>query len=371
MVETHSFGVNPITCHAWNHDRSRLAFSPNNNEVHVYRRVELEWRLEDVLNQHDLRVTGIDWATRTNRLVTCAVDRNAYVWTQGDDGRWRPTLVLLRINRAATCVRWSPLENKFAVGSGARLISICYFESENDWWVSKHIKKPIRSTVTALDWHPNNAIIVAGSADFKVRLFSALIKDIEKAPEANAWGGRSSLGALIAEFPAPGNSLGGWVHAVSFSADGNRVAWVSHDSSIFVADPKRPPTRLKTQFLPYRAITWVAPDKMVAAGHDCSPYLYKVTPDGQLVMVCKLDVYKKREAGGLSAMRKFQSLDRNARIEPADTSLDSVHQNAITSICIHKGTKEACVTFSTTGLDGQLVMWDVNNLESAIQNLRL
>lgn len=41
---------------------------------------------------------------------------------------WRHTLVLLRINRAATCVKWSPDENKFAVGSGARLISICYFE---------------------------------------------------------------------------------------------------------------------------------------------------------------------------------------------------------------------------------------------------
>ncbi len=39
-------------------------------------------------------------------------------------------------------------ETKFAVGSGARVISVCYFEQENDWWVSKHIKKPIRSTVT-------------------------------------------------------------------------------------------------------------------------------------------------------------------------------------------------------------------------------
>ena len=56
------------------------------------------------------------------------------------NGEWRHTLVLLRINRAATCVRWSPKENKFAVGSGDRLISICYFEAENDWWVSKHIK---------------------------------------------------------------------------------------------------------------------------------------------------------------------------------------------------------------------------------------
>jgi hypothetical protein len=24
-------------------------------------------------------------------------------------------------------------ENKFAVGSGARVVSICYFEKENDW----------------------------------------------------------------------------------------------------------------------------------------------------------------------------------------------------------------------------------------------
>jgi actin related protein 2/3 complex subunit 1A/1B len=25
-------------------------------------------------------VTGIDWAPKTNRIVTCSADRNAYVW---------------------------------------------------------------------------------------------------------------------------------------------------------------------------------------------------------------------------------------------------------------------------------------------------
>lgn len=30
------------------------------------------------------------------------------MWSQGPDGNWKPTLVLLRINRAATCVKWSP-----------------------------------------------------------------------------------------------------------------------------------------------------------------------------------------------------------------------------------------------------------------------
>lgn len=78
--------------------------------------------------------TGIDWAPESNRIVTCGTDRNAYVWTL--KGRtWKPTLVILRINRAARCVRWAPNENKFAVGSGSRVISICYFEQENDWCV--------------------------------------------------------------------------------------------------------------------------------------------------------------------------------------------------------------------------------------------
>ena len=142
------------------------------------------------LDQHDIRVTGIDWAPSTNRIVTCSADRNAYVWNLMPNGEWRHTLVLLRINRAATCVRWSPKENKFAVGSGDRLISICYFEAENDWWVSKHIKKPIKSTVTALDWHPNNCLLASGTTGFKVRVFSAYVKDIEEKPSATPWGNK-------------------------------------------------------------------------------------------------------------------------------------------------------------------------------------
>lgn len=72
MAERFSFGVNPITCHAWNKDRSQVALSPNNHEVHIYKREANDWRLINVLNQHDLRVTGIDWAPNTNRIVTCA-----------------------------------------------------------------------------------------------------------------------------------------------------------------------------------------------------------------------------------------------------------------------------------------------------------
>jgi len=109
---------------------------------------------------------------------------------------WKPTLVLLNINRAATFVRWSPLENKFAAASGARCdsksyslepsepiiraIAICSFDEENNWWVSKLLKKPIRSTVLSVDWHPNNVLLAAGSPDMKARVFSAYIGDVDE-----------------------------------------------------------------------------------------------------------------------------------------------------------------------------------------------
>lgn len=69
--------------------------------------------------KHDKLITAISWAPQTDRIVTCSQDRNAYVWTKTAEG-WKPALVLLRINRAATSVKWSPKEDKFAVGSGAR-----------------------------------------------------------------------------------------------------------------------------------------------------------------------------------------------------------------------------------------------------------
>ena len=76
--------------------------------------------------QHDKLITAISWAPQTNQIVTCSQDRNAYVWTL-TDGVWKPMLVLLRINRAATCVKWSPKEDKFAVGSGARRVTFLIF----------------------------------------------------------------------------------------------------------------------------------------------------------------------------------------------------------------------------------------------------
>ena len=61
-----------------------------------------------------------------------------------------------------------------------RAICVCSFDPESNWWVSKQIKKPLRSTVLSVDWHPNNVLLAAGSADMKARVFSAYIKEVDE-----------------------------------------------------------------------------------------------------------------------------------------------------------------------------------------------
>lgn len=78
-----------------------------------------------------------------NRIVSCSHDRNAFVWTfNATTDKWEPELVVLRVDRAALSVRWSPDGAKFAVGSGARVVAVCYYEEEHHWWLSKIIRRP-------------------------------------------------------------------------------------------------------------------------------------------------------------------------------------------------------------------------------------
>ncbi|KAI5929210.1 Actin-related protein 2/3 complex subunit 1A [Manis javanica] len=370
IMALHQFLLEPITCHAWNRDRTQIALSPNNHEVHIYKKNGSQWVKAHELKEHNGHITGIDWAPKSDRIVTCGADRNAYVWSQ-KDGVWKPTLVILRINRAATFVKWSPLENKFAVGSGARLISVCYFESENDWWVSKHIKKPIRSTVLSLDWHPNNVLLAAGSCDFKCRVFSAYIKEVDEKPASTPWGSKMPFGQLMSEFG--GSGTGGWVHGVSFSASGSRLAWVSHDSTVSVADASKSVqvSTLKTEFLPLLSVSFVSENSVVAAGHDCCPMLFNYDDRGCLTFVSKLDIPKQSIQRNMSAMERFRNMDKRATTEDRNTALETLHQNSITQVSVYEVDKQDCRKFCTTGIDGAMTIWDFKTLESSIQGLRI
>ena len=43
IMSLHQFLLEPITCHAWNRDRTQIALSPNNHEVHIYKKNGDQW----------------------------------------------------------------------------------------------------------------------------------------------------------------------------------------------------------------------------------------------------------------------------------------------------------------------------------------
>ena len=70
-------------------------------------------------------------------------------------------------------------ENKFAVASGSRAVCVCYYEAENDWWVSKQVRRKHSSSVTSLAWGPDNVLLATTSTDGKCRVFSAFVKGVD------------------------------------------------------------------------------------------------------------------------------------------------------------------------------------------------
>jgi actin related protein 2/3 complex, subunit 1A/1B len=343
-----------ITCHAWNADRTKLAVCPNNTEVRIYAKDGSgDWIQEDSLNEHDKIVTGIDWAPKTNRIVTCGQDRNAYVWTF-TNGVWKPVLVILRINRAATHVKWSPLEDKFAVASGSKAVSVCYFEEQNDWWVSKHIKRH-ESTVTDIAWHPNNILLASSSSDNTVKVVSAFIRETDKRPGPTAFGSKLPFGAQLGEYLSAG-----WVHAVDWSPSGNRMVFVGHDSTVTFVDVTNGAPgdvqAIRVSELPFMSVRFVDENNAVAAGHSNYPVLFS-NNGGTWAYVRNLDEQKAagatKAAGARAAFQMFQS--------KVETGQESKTAEAITK---HKSTI-SCVQpvsanqVTTTGLDGRLVFWSL------------
>jgi len=344
-----------LSAHAWNAQRNKVAICPNTNEILIFARSGSDYTLEATLKEHDAVVTGIDWGAKTNRIVSCSHDRNAYVWTNVD-GVWKPMLVILRVDRGATSVAWSPKEDKFAVGSASKAIAICYFEQENNWWVSKHVKKNLNSTVLSIDWHPNNVLLAAGGTDNVVRVFSGFVTGIDNRQDVangTAFGDKLPFGTLLAEFPT-----NAWVHSVRWSPSGNNLAWACHDSSLHVLECSTKNHQLQSihyNFLPFRDIMFVDEERIIGVGHDCNPTLF-VDKSGQWSFDRQLDVDAgggaKAGAGGAKAM--WQDKTNKGTTDSADTAtnLTTKHQNQIVEIRRINPTM-----FSTVGIDGNLGVW--------------
>ncbi|QPG73374.1 hypothetical protein FOA43_000684 [Brettanomyces nanus] len=354
----------PIYDHCFSQDRRSVAIT-RANDVDIYDLTDVSGRprLLVTLKHHDKPITALDISV-DGKIVTCSQDRNALVWVPQPDGSTpKPTLVLLRINRAATCVKWSPNGKKFAVGSSARVISVCYFEGENDWWISKHIKRPLKSTILSLDWHPNNVLLACGSTDSHVRVFSAYIKGIDSKPATTVWGERLPFQTLCLDY-----NLGSWVHDIKFDPTAEFIGAVTHDASLNLIYPGpgeqevAQVIKVKTSFLPFRSLIFATSSRIVVAGHDCYSIVFEGDAQHGWKNTYSIDDPKKKTRSDIenqSALNMFRQLDLKGSSDSTSASLLTVHQNTINVLRPFQQSTAGITKFSTCGNDGKVVVFDV------------
>ncbi|CAA0823897.1 Actin-related protein 2/3 complex subunit 1A [Striga hermonthica] len=368
-VSVHQF-AQCITCHAWSPDHSMIAFCPNNNEVHIYQLLGGKWEKIHVLQKHDQIVSGIDWGVGLNRIVSVAHDRNSYVWSL-EASEWVPTLVILRLNRAALCVQWSPKENKFAVGSGAKTVCICYYEQENNWWVSKIIRKRHDSSVTSVAWHPNNILLATTSTDGKCRVFSTFIKGVDT---------KNSTGSSDSKFGEQIMQLDlsfSWTFGITWSPHGNTLAYVGHNSMIYFVDDVGPsPSAQSLTFrdLPLRDVLFVSERMLIGVGFDCNPMVFVADERGLWSFLRFLDDREQTPGAkyGLQRSGTFGKFYSQSKTGSNDESSENSrkHDNCITSIVALKDSGDTTITsFSTSGLDGKIIIWDLQREQDLVEYL--
>jgi actin related protein 2/3 complex subunit 1A/1B len=186
------------------------------------------------------------------------------------------------------------------------------------------------------------------------------------------------------------------VHTVSFSPSGDVLAFAcqsatflslrhnieyvpkGHDSTISIVYPGSGPAirTVRITTLPLVTLVWASEDSIVAAGHDCQPYVFSGNEGGWTLIGSLDDTSAPKSTlspsrfgpGGpgrlnSSAFNTFKNADSRGigggGASSQESELLTVHQNTITSVRPYEGESGAVTKVSTTGVDGKLVIWNV------------
>ena len=351
----------PITCHAWNKDCKRVAICENTPELKIYeingKNFELPW----TLSEHTQVISSVDWSPVTNRIVTCSHDRNAYVWElEADETSWKKELVILKLNRAATYVRWSPDGNKFAVATGSNKIRYCVWDENQKWWQS-YSHSTNKPTSLNVEWMPNSMHLFGCTTERHMRYFTcddneATVKKTKSKTDGKE---KKKLVYELARWPAQG-----WVNCCTVSPGGTWLAMSSQDSYIrFIKaedvgkkDEECTKYDLNINGLPLLSIVFLSETSLVGGGFDCQPRLFCF--DGsKWEDLGLIDLPEIREAsgqtqgGGLAAKAAMFGGKQAVKVE-------SLHSNVIL------GLRRTQNGFSTCSNDGRLGIWPLDKIKA-------
>jgi len=334
--------IDVVSCHAFSPDMQLLALCPNNSEVHIYR-VGQDFQREHVLSKHSQRVSGLAFSC-DGKLASVSEDRTAFVWEWDQDSKsWQSTIVELRTSRAVTCVEWSADGIRFAAGLSSRDVAICSYDEELQVWKAKKVGK-YKAAAVAVAWHPTSLYIATGSTDRMCHVYDV-----------------NESGETFGEAQVT-DDAGAWINAVAFSETGRFLACVPHDSTVRFKDlslgPAAVATRVRWRGLPFLRATFLGDSCLIACGFDKVPVLFRLSSAGAWQVSGSVDVAPKAVAdpsgGGFKqAQNMFKTMANQGKESKGDSS-SSLHTNTITA-CRFAGANQ----FSTSGLDGQVAVWEL------------
>jgi len=275
---------------------------------------------------------------------------------------------------------------------------VCSFDAANDWWISKPSKKH-KSSALAVAFHPNGQLVASVAADYRCRVLSAFLEDVDSggpdgAQFSEGAGGAPlpEVGEVVAEFEV----TRAWLNDCAWSPSGAALAFVGHDSLLHVvtwpAGGAEPVVQsIKCPTLPGNRVLFLSERLLVLAGHSMNPELFLRGEAGAAgaeggaglwAFAGHLDRRSEAPAKAAAAATSGWAAARAAfaskvnKGQAAGSGAEEAwtkHANAITCLQAYRAAATrapATRAFSSSGLDGRVVVWDLVELAPPELDLR-
>lgn len=360
---------NSISVAAINATGTQIAFSPNNHRVFIATCDPTKdcatWTITHALDSaHSQPISGIAWHGETNKILTCAHDRTAFVWDLDEAAspkRWVPTVVMLDavMTKGCTDCAFSPTGERIIIASAHAAVAVGKYSKSLLWYTCKFCT-PHAASVTTLAPHPtDDKVLVSGSTDSTVR-FTCIDTGKPKA-------GEPAFGQELQRF-----NVGAWVLSVAFVPSGTTVVAALHSSQIVffsgatVGEWAKTFT-LSTSGLPFRRLAALSDTAIVAAGFDFYPAkieqksgaAWKITTEGKLPKAAAAELSETEKA-----RLRFQNeatLGQKDAVELPKTR----HSNTISAV-IGLPASSKPYAFMTCSVDGRVECWKDSDLIAAV-----
>eukprot|EP00483_Globobulimina_turgida_P007735 UN07750 len=133
--------------------------------------------------------------------------------------------------------------------------------------------KKHKSTVLQVAWHPNSQVLATVCTDFRCRIVSATVPQVDKTPAYEPMASPLDFGAVYAEF-----NCSGWAIGCAWSPSGKRLCFTGQDSSVQIvtfSDLGQSSMQVvRYPLLPVGSVHFLSDYAIVAAGHDMAPLLF-------------------------------------------------------------------------------------------------